>query len=449
VKTLDHISHIYFIGIGGIGMSALARYFQAAGKKVAGYDKTPSQITKSLEELGIVISYQDAAEAIPTEFKTSEKTLVVYTPAVPKAHKAYQFYLAEGFQIKKRAEVLGWLTQEKFCLAVAGTHGKTTTSAMLGHLMAFCKLPVTAFLGGIAENYQSNLIQHGEEIVVVEADEFDRSFMQLYPNIAAITSMDADHLDIYGDAEALHKSFRDFAAQVKEDGVLFVKNGLPLDGITVGIEDDSVYAALNIKIENGAYHFDLKHPDGLIEDLVLNLPGRHNLSNATTALAMALHYGCPADKLAKALFAFKGVNRRFTYRIKKANEVLIDDYAHHPAEINAVHSAVREMYPNKRVLAVFQPHLFSRTRDFMEDFAASLAQFDELLLLDIYPAREEPIEDVTSEKLLELIPLTRKEVISKAQLEEKLQASKATVKVMMGAGDIGEEILKLTKTLAV
>ena len=449
MKTLDHISHIYFIGIGGIGMSALARYFHAAGKKVAGYDKTPSQITKSLEELGIVISYQDAAEAIPTEFKTSEKTLVVYTPAVPKAHKAYQFYLAEGFQIKKRAEVLGWLTQEKFCLAVAGTHGKTTTSAMLGHLMAFCKLPVTAFLGGIAENYQSNLIQHGEEIVVVEADEFDRSFMQLYPNIAAITSMDADHLDIYGDAEALHKSFRDFAAQVKEDGVLFVKNGLPLDGITVGIEDDSVYAALNIKIENGAYHFDLKHPDGLIEDLVLNLPGRHNLSNATTALAMALHYGCPADKLAKALFAFKGVNRRFTYRIKKANEVLIDDYAHHPAEINAVHSAVREMYPNKRVLAVFQPHLFSRTRDFMEDFAASLAQFDELLLLDIYPAREEPIEGITSEKLLELIPLTRKEVILKAQLEEKLQASKATVKVMMGAGDIGEEILKLTKTLAV
>lgn len=430
-------------------MSALARYFQAAGKKVAGYDKTPSQITKALEDLGIVISYQDAIEAIPAEFKTSEKTLVVYTPAVPKTHKAYQFYLTEGFQIKKRAEVLGWLTQEKFCLAVAGTHGKTTTSAMLGHLMAFCELPVTAFLGGIAENYQSNLIQQGEEIVVVEADEFDRSFMQLYPNIAAITSMDADHLDIYGDAEALQKSFRDFAAQVKEDGVLFVKNGLPLDGITVGIEDDSAYTALNIKIENGAYHFDLKHPDGLIEDLVLNLPGRHNLSNATTALAMALHYGCPADKLAKALFAFKGVNRRFTYRIKKANEVLIDDYAHHPAEINAVHSAVREMYPNKRVLAVFQPHLFSRTRDFMEDFAASLAQFDELLLLDIYPAREEPIEGVTSEKLLELIALTRKEVISKAQLEEKLQASKATVKVMMGAGDIGEEILKLTKTLAV
>ena len=449
MKTLDHISHIYFIGIGGIGMSALARYFHAAGKKVAGYDKTPSQITKSLEELGIVISYQDTSEAIPAEFKVLDKTLVVYTPAVPKTHKAYQFYLTEGFQIKKRAEVLGWLTQEKFCLAVAGTHGKTTTSAMLGHLMAFCELPVTAFLGGIAENYQSNLIQQGEEIVVVEADEFDRSFMQLYPNIAAITSMDADHLDIYGDAEALQKSFRDFAAQVKEDGVLFVKNGLPLDGITVGIEDDSAYAALNIKIENGAYHFDLKHPDGLIEDLVLNLPGRHNLSNATTALAMALHYGCPADKLAKALFAFKGVNRRFTYRIKKENEVLIDDYAHHPAEINAVHSAVREMYPNKRVLAVFQPHLFSRTRDFMEEFAASLAQFDELLLLDIYPAREEPIEDVTSEKLLELIPLTRKEVISKAQLEEKLQASKATVKVMMGAGDIGEEILKLTKTLAV
>ncbi|PHR89475.1 MAG: UDP-N-acetylmuramate--L-alanine ligase, partial [Leeuwenhoekiella sp.] len=342
----------------------------------------------------------------------------------------------------------GFLTREKFCLAVAGTHGKTTTSAMLGHLMAACNLPVTAFLGGIAENYQSNLIQQGEDIVVVEADEFDRSFMQLYPNIAAITSMDEDHLDIYGDAESLQQSFRDFAAQVKEDGVLFVKNGLPLDGITVGVEDDSAYTALNIRIENGAYRFDLKYPDGLIEDLVLNLPGRHNLSNAITALAMALRYGCPAEKLAKALFAFKGVNRRFTYRINTDAEVLIDDYAHHPTEIDAVHSAVREMYPGKRVLAVFQPHLYSRTRDFMEDFAASLSQFDELLLLDIYPAREEPIEGVNSWSLLNLITTPHKELVQKQELREKLEASEASVKVMMGAGDIGEEILKLTKTLS-
>ena len=447
MNNLDNISHIYFIGIGGIGMSALARYFHAAGKQVAGYDKTASTITEGLTDLGIAISYEDSVAAVPSDYKNKAVTLVVYTPAVPKKHSAYQYYVTEGFQIKKRAEVLGWLTQQKYCLAVAGTHGKTTTSAMLGHLMASCDLPVTAFLGGIAENYQSNLIQQGEELVVVEADEFDRSFMQLFPNIAVITSMDADHLDIYGDAEALHQSFKDFAAQVQEDGVLFIKNGLPLDGITVGVEDDSAYTALNVKIENGAYHFDLKHPDGLLENLVLNLPGRHNLSNAITALAMALHYGCPADKLAKALFAFKGVNRRFTYRIKTENDVLIDDYAHHPTEIDAVHSAVREMYPNKRVLAVFQPHLYSRTRDFMQDFAASLAQFDELLLLDIYPAREEPIEGITSQKLLDLIPLARKEVVTKAQLQEKIETSKVTVKVMMGAGDIGEEILKLTKNL--
>tara|TARA_B100001750_G_scaffold247193_1_gene272109 strand:+ start:291 stop:1640 length:1350 start_codon:yes stop_codon:yes gene_type:complete len=447
LKNLDNISHFYFIGIGGIGMSALARYFSAAGKVVAGYDKTASGITDALKDLGITISFENSEEAIPSEFKNKETTLVVYTPAVPKAHKGYQYFAQHNFHIEKRAAVLGLLTQEKFCLAVAGTHGKTTTSAMLGHLMAACDLPVTAFLGGIAENYQSNLIQQGEEIIVVEADEFDRSFMQLYPNIAAITSMDADHLDIYGDAESLQQSFRDFASQVKEDGVLFVKNGLPLDGISVGVEDDAAYTALNIKIENGAYRFDLKHPDGLTKDLVLNLPGRHNLSNAIIALAMALRYGCPADKLAKALFAFKGVNRRFTYRIKTDEQVLIDDYAHHPAEIDAVHSAVREMYPGKRVLAVFQPHLYSRTRDFMEDFATSLSQFDEVLLLDIYPAREEPIPGMNAQKLLDLITTPRKELVSKGQLQQKIETSEASVILMMGAGDIGEEILKLTKTL--
>ncbi len=430
-------------------MSALARYFKAAGKVVAGYDKTPSDITNALEDLGISISFEDSDAVIPTEFKNKEMTLVVYTPAVPKSHNGYQYFLQNAFDIQKRAAVLGFLTKEKFCLAVAGTHGKTTTSALLGHLMAGCDLPVTAFLGGIAENYQSNLIQQGEEIVVVEADEFDRSFMQLFPNIAAITSMDADHLDIYGDATTLQQSFRDFAAQVKEDGVLFVKNRLPLDGITVGVEDDAAYTALNIKIENGAYHFDLKHPDGLIKNLVLNLPGRHNLSNAITALAMALEYGCPAEKLAKALFAFKGVNRRFTYRIKSEDYVLIDDYAHHPTEIDAVHSAVCEMYPSKCVLAVFQPHLYSRTRDFMDDFAASLSQFDEVILLDIYPAREEPIDGVNSKKLLELVTTPRKELVSKTDLQEKIADSQASVVVMMGAGDIGEEIMKLSKTLAV
>lgn len=446
MNSLNNISNFYFIGIGGIGMSALARYFKAAGKNVAGYDKTPSEITRSLNALGIDITFNDALDEIAALYKNQQNTLVVYTPAVPTTHLGYQYFQHNNFKILKRAAVLGLLTQSKFCLAVAGTHGKTTTSAMLGHLMASCELPVTAFLGGIAENYQSNLIQQGEEIVVVEADEFDRSFMQLYPNIAAITSMDADHLDIYGDSETLQNSFKDFAAQVKEDGVLFIANGLPLDGITVGVEDNSLYTAINVNIENGAYHFDLKYPGGMLKDLVLNLPGRHNLSNAITALAMALEYGCPADKLAKALVAFKGVNRRFTYRIQTEKQVLIDDYAHHPTEIDAVHNAVREMYPNKRVLGVFQPHLYSRTRDFMEDFARSLSQFDELLLLDIYPAREQPIEGVNSQELLNLITVARKRLVTKENLEAKMKASKATVKVMMGAGDIGEEILKITKS---
>ena len=446
MNSLNNISNFYFIGIGGIGMSALARYFKAAGKNVAGYDKTPSEITRSLNALGIDITFNDSLDEIAALYKNQQNTLVVYTPAVPTTHLGYQYFRQNNFKILKRAAVLGLLTQSKFCLAVAGTHGKTTTSAMLGHLMASCELPVTAFLGGIAENYQSNLIQQGEEIVVVEADEFDRSFMQLYPNIAAITSMDADHLDIYGDSETLQNSFKDFAAQVKEDGVLFIANGLPLDGITVGVEDNSLYTAINVNIENGAYHFDLKYPGGMLKDLVLNLPGRHNLSNAITALAMALEYGCPADKLAKALVAFKGVNRRFTYRIQTEKQVLIDDYAHHPTEIDAVYNAVREMYPNKRVLGVFQPHLYSRTRDFMEDFARSLSQFDELLLLDIYPAREQPIEGVNSQELLNLITVARKRLVTKENLEAKMKASKATVKVMMGAGDIGEEILKITKS---
>tara|TARA_R110002012_G_scaffold65760_4_gene172449 strand:- start:106 stop:1455 length:1350 start_codon:yes stop_codon:yes gene_type:complete len=446
LNSLNNISNFYFIGIGGIGMSALARYFKAAGKNVAGYDKTPSEITRSLNALGIDITFNDSLDEIAALYKNQQNTLVVYTPAVPTTHLGYQYFRQNNFKILKRAAVLGLLTQSKFCLAVAGTHGKTTTSAMLGHLMASCELPVTAFLGGIAENYQSNLIQQGEEIVVVEADEFDRSFMQLYPNIAAITSMDADHLDIYGDSETLQNSFKDFAAQVKEDGVLFIANGLPLDGITVGVEDNSLYTAINVNIENGAYHFDLKYPGGMLKDLVLNLPGRHNLSNAITALAMALEYGCPADKLAKALVAFKGVNRRFTYRIQTEKQVLIDDYAHHPTEIDAVYNAVREMYPNKRVLGVFQPHLYSRTRDFMEDFARSLSQFDELLLLDIYPAREQPIEGVNSQELLNLITVARKRLVTKENLEAKMKASKATVKVMMGAGDIGEEILKITKS---
>ncbi len=443
--NLNSIHNVYFIGIGGIGMSALARYFVANGKLVAGYDKTPSEITDSLRALGVEVHFEDAVSSIPKSCLNSESTLVVYTPAIPQGHLEFEYFKNNNFKILKRSQILGLITENTFCLAVAGTHGKTTTSSILGHLLNECDVPLTAFLGGICENYNSNLILNGTEVSVVEADEFDRSFLTLSPDLACITSMDADHLDIYGDASELKKSFVDFSKRVKPNGKLFVRNGLPIDGITYGIEDDSDYSVQNIKIENGSYVFDVKTPKTLLENLQFNLPGRHNLSNALIALAMAVEYGCPHRQLANALASFKGVKRRFTYQIKTDNFVYIDDYAHHPEEINAVHQAVREMYPNKKVLAVFQPHLFSRTRDFIDDFAKSLSQFDELLLLDIYPARELPIEGVTSAWLLSKITNKNKQLVSKQDLLKKIHESNAQIVLTIGAGDIGEEVKHIKK----
>ncbi|WP_418602868.1 UDP-N-acetylmuramate--L-alanine ligase [Hwangdonia sp.] len=440
--------NIYFIGIGGIGMSALARYFHANNKHVAGYDKTPTAITDALSALNIQIHFDDTVEQIDAKFLNPESTLVVYTPAIPKNHTELNFFKAHGFQVLKRSEVLGLITENTYCLAVAGTHGKTTTTSILGHLMYECGVELTAFLGGISENYNSNLILKGTEVSVVEADEFDRSFLTLSPDLACITSMDADHLDIYGEASELIHSFKDFSKRIKPKGKLFVKNGLPLKGITYGIEDHSDYSVQNIKIENGTYVFDVKTPKRVLENLEFNLPGRHNLSNALIALAMAVEYGCPHQQLAKALASYKGVKRRFTYQIKTEDLVFIDDYAHHPEEINAVHQAVREMYPKKRTLAIFQPHLYSRTRDFVDDFAKSLSQFDEIVLLDIYPAREAPIEGVTSKWLLGKIKNENKQLVSKANLLKTIQKSHAQIILTMGAGDIGEEVKHIKKELS-
>lgn len=448
MKNPDHIEHFYFIGIGGIGMSALARYFQAKGAKVCGYDRTPSKLTAELEQEGIFISYADEVEAIPQNIlKDVENSLVVYTPAVPKDHKQFGYFQQEGFQVVKRSELLGMVTANKYCLAVAGTHGKTTTTAILGHLLKETGAKVTAFLGGISEDIQSNLIMQGDEVVVVEADEFDRSFLRLSPNIAAITSMDADHLDIYGSKEELEKSFNEFAAKIPENGTLFVNNKLSLSGTTLGINDASDYSAKNVKIENGTYVFDLKTPSQTIENLKFNLPGNHNLLNAITALAMAIEYGSPTIDLARALYSFKGVRRRFNYKIKTDKLVLIDDYAHHPTEISAVHQAVRAMYPDKIVLAVFQPHLFSRTSDFAEDFASSLSEFDKVFLMDIYPARETPIEGITSAWLLEQIENDYKRLVSKLDLIDSIKSEYADVVVMMGAGDIGDEVESVQNSL--
>ncbi len=445
--NLNTIHNIYFVGIGGIGMSAIARYFRANKKNVSGYDKTQTEITDALEDLGIKVHFEDSIANVETRFLNPETTLVVYTPAIPKDHKELTYFRNNGYAILKRSEVLGLITKNTFCLAVAGTHGKTTTTSILGHLLYVCNVKLTAFLGGISENYDSNLILNGTEVSVVEADEFDRSFLTLSPDLACITSMDADHLDIYGDASELVRTFEEFSKKLKPNGKLFVKNGLPLKGITYGIEDGSDYEARNVKVENGAYLFDVKVPQGVLKDVKFNLPGRHNLLNALIALAMALEYGVPSNDAVRALESYKGVKRRFTYQIKKEELVYIDDYAHHPEEINAVHQAVREMYPNDKVLAVFQPHLFSRTRDFANGFAESLSQFDEVLLLDIYPARELPIEGVTSQWLLELMDNPRKEVIDKQDLVSRIRKSDARVVLTIGAGDIGAEVKHIKEAL--
>ena len=447
--NLENVHRVYFVGIGGIGMSALARYFNTLKKMVAGYDKTPSDITQALTDLGIAITFNEDVNEIPKPYLDPEHTLIVYTPAIPKTHKQLVYFQTHGFTVMKRSQVLGMVTQNSYCFAVSGTHGKTTTTSILAHLLYECKASFTAFLGGVSENYNSNFISTGTEISVVEADEFDRSFLTLSPDMACITSMDADHLDIYGEAEHLRESFREFSRKVKENGKLFVKNGLPIKGITYGIEDHSDYTIQNIKIENGTYVFDVKTPKTTLENIKFNLPGRHNLSNALIALAMTVEYGFPHQQLAKALASFKGVKRRFSYQIKSENLIFIDDYAHHPEEINAVKQAVFEMYPEKKKLVIFQPHLYSRTRDFAQEFAESLTPFDEVFLLDIYPARELPIEGVTSEWLLSKIKNENKQLVRKEQLIEKILKSQAQVVITLGAGDIGEEVKSIKQALSV
>lgn len=441
--NLKEIHNVYFIGIGGIGMSALARYFSAIGKNVAGYDKTSSKITLDLKNLGIVIQFEENVEAIPNRFKEKADTLIVYTPAIPENNKELNYFKDQNFAILKRAEVLGLITENTFCFAVAGTHGKTTTSSILGHIMQ--PYNATSFLGGISENYHSNLILGGDKISVVEADEFDRSFLKLSPNIACITSTDADHLDIYGEHTELQNSFRDFSEKVTEH--LVVAKGLDISGITYAVNEVADYQIKNIKISKGNYIFDVETPKGAINDVEFSLPGKHNLMNALAALAMADSYGVPLEGIKKSLQTFKGVERRFSYKIKTSDFVLIDDYAHHPTEINAVYDAIQEMYPKEKVMVVFQPHLFSRTKDFIDDFASALSKFEEVLLLEIYPARELPIEGVNSEWLLSKINNGNKKLTYRDNLVQEIKKSDAKIVAMLGAGDIGVMIEEVKNKL--
>ncbi|HWS60529.1 MAG TPA: UDP-N-acetylmuramate--L-alanine ligase [Flavobacterium sp.] len=444
--NLNQIHNVYFIGIGGIGMSALARYFKAIGKNVCGYDKTETELTQDLAKLGIEIHFEDNIDLIPADYLV-DNTLVIITPAVPKHHLEWNYFLEMNYEVKKRAEVLGIITKDTFCFAVAGTHGKTTTSSILGHILYESGVDVTAFIGGIVENYNSNLIGNGKTVTVVEADEFDRSFLHLHPDIACVTSMDADHLDIYGDKSSIEDSFREFANKIKDKTKLFIPKDIPLEGISCSINEEGVFSAINIRIINSQYVFDIKTPTDTIQNIEFGLPGKHNLMNALMALAMAKTFGIPNEDIASALRSFNGIKRRFSYQIKNEKLVYIDDYAHHPTEINAVHQAVRELYPNQKVLAIFQPHLFSRTKDFADDFAKSLAAFDEVILLDIYPARELPMEGITSSWLLEKIQNSNKKLVSKKELIPTILKSNATVIVTIGAGDIGEMVSSIKNEL--
>jgi len=427
-------------------MSALARYFNYLGKKVAGYDKTETELTKELQLLGMQIHFEDNISLIPSDYYI-ENTLVIITPAIPITHSEWNYFIERDYLIKKRAEVLGIITKDTYCFAVAGTHGKTTTSSILGHILYESGVDVTAFLGGIVENYNSNLIGNGKTVTVVEADEFDRSFLQLYPDMACITSMDADHLDIYGDKASIEATFVEFADKVENKNLLFIPKNLLLEGIKIAINEEADFTAFNIRVENSSYVFDVKTPSETIKNIQFNLPGRHNLMNALMALAMAITYGSPTNSIVRALGTFKGIKRRFSYQIKQEKLVFIDDYAHHPTEINAVHQAVRELYPQQKVLAVFQPHLFSRTKDFADDFAKSLSHFDEVILLDIYPARELPMEGITSAWLLSKIENSNKKLVLKNELIDEVLKSTATVIVTIGAGDIGELVKPLKERL--
>jgi UDP-N-acetylmuramate--alanine ligase len=438
------INKVYFLGIGGIGMSAIARYFLKMGKEVYGYDRTPSHLTEKLSEEGAVISYNDSVNDIPAAFTsgTKEDVLVVRTPAVPADSALYKFFEAEGYNIFKRSQVLGWITAQTPTIAVAGTHGKTTTSSLIAHVLQTAGIPFSAFLGGIANNFNSNfVINEKAEWIVAEADEFDRSFLTLHPTISVITSTDADHLDIYGDASEFNNGFRSFIGNLAEGGKLIIhqnaydKLELTAPALTYCIHCKAMVSAEEIQASEGMFQFSIRK--GLDErQFALSLPGIHNVENALAAYSVAKELGISDHIINKAFMSFTGVERRFHYHIRRKGFVYLDDYAHHPSEISAVRDSLRMMYPEKKITAVFQPHLYSRTRDFMAGFAQSLAEFDEVFLLDIYPARELPIEGIDSAALLKKIQNGHKHLVTKEELVERLAKTELEVLVTLGAGDI-------------
>ncbi|MCX3263600.1 UDP-N-acetylmuramate--L-alanine ligase [Pedobacter agri] len=435
---LGKINRVFFVGIGGIGMSALARYFAKRGQVVCGYDKTRTKLTEALEQEGILITYLDESSALPCAFLDHhEDTLIVYTPAIPKDSKILNHFRDKGFSLKKRSEVLGIISKGMFCIGIAGTHGKTTTSSIVAHILKDTGYDCTAFLGGITSNYNSNVLFGKNNVVVVEADEYDRSFLTLHPDIAVVTSMDADHLDIYGDKSHLEESFRLYAGQLKENGTLYAHEGLPLDhSVSYAASATANAKAENIRVEGAKFVFDYKDDTAEINDISLMLPGKHNVENTTVAIAIALKLGIAAEKVKQAVANFKGVKRRFEYIVNNGSQIYIDDYAHHPEELSACFHAVRQLYPDKKLTVIFQPHLFTRTRDFADEFAKVLSTADELLLLEIYPARELPLQGINSTFLLDKITLENKKVCGKDFVVQYVKDAKPELILTVGAGDI-------------
>lgn len=438
MNNLETYQNFYFVGIGGIGMSALARYFHASGKKVSGYDKTNTKLTQVLMNEGIDIVFEDVINENITSLQ-KENTLVIYTPAIKKLG-ILDYFTENRFEVLKRAKVLGLITENTDCIAVAGTHGKTTTSTLVSHLCKEANLPFSCFLGGISENFKSNFLYNGSEYAVVEADEYDRSFLNLSPDWAVITSTDADHLDIYGDKNTIEEGFRQFAALVPDDRKLFVRKGIEIGRphLTYAVNEEADYYSDNLRMENDYIYFDFHTPAETITDFIWEIPGIHNVENATVALAILHNLGVDFETLKKAIVSFKGIKRRYTKHNYQNGKIYIDDYAHHPTEINAVMSSIRTFYPEKKLLVIFQPHLFSRTKDFADGFAESLSQADELILLDIYPARElqENYDGITSDWLSEKVTLAKKEVSSLHDAFDKIKEKEFDIILTIGAGNI-------------
>jgi UDP-N-acetylmuramate--alanine ligase len=438
---------VYFLGIGGIGMSALARYFASHGAKVSGYDRTETPLTDQLQHEGMHIHFTEDTGQIPASPGT-----VIYTPAVPDDHKELVYFREHGVTMKKRAEILGEIARKYKTVAVAGTHGKTTTSTLIAHILHTANTPFLAFLGGISKNYETNYVtnlsehQPEEIICVVEADEYDKSFLQLSPDIAIITSIDADHLDIYGSYNDLLQTFSAFSKKIKSNGSLILKKGIALETVENNtfsvygyvVNGDAAFSASNIRLAEGLLNFDFVYPDGTIPNMILNVPGMFNLENAIAALAVGIRLGIDHRMLRKALSTYEGVKRRFEYIIRKPELVYIDDYAHHPEELRAAITATRDLYPGRKITGIFQPHLFSRTRDLADDFALSLGLLDELILMEIYPAREKPIEGITSQLLLDKVNLTAKKIVQKETMLEAVSNCNPDVLLTLGAGDIDQ-----------